>query len=67
MEQSPQTPQLTSQAIQGLLLVLSRLPLTYHQSILENSNTEFLVKTLSQLKETIPIQLVNVPGMFAIA
>ena len=66
MEQSPQTPLLLSHAIQGLLLALSRLPLTYHQSILENLNTEFLVKSLSQLKETILIQLVNVPGTFVI-
>ena len=66
MEQSPPTPLLLSQAIQGLLLELSRLPLTYHQNTLENSSTEFLVRTLLLLKETIPIQLVNVSGMFVI-
>ena len=67
MEQSPPTPLLLSQEIQGLLLELLLLPLTYRQNTLENSNMEFLVRTRSQLRETIPIQLDNVPGMFAIA
>ena len=67
MEQSTPTPLLLSQAIQGLLLALLRLPLTYRQNTLENSNMEFPVRILLQLRETIPIQLDNVPGMFAIA
>lgn len=66
MEQSTPTPLLLSQAIQGLLLALLLLPLTYRQNTLENSNMEFLVRILLQLKETILIQLDNVPGMFVI-